>query len=57
MAVLLNIQASGYALEVDHTGAFLAKKGGSTSYLRSNTEVLRFGKILADIAAREAGPD
>jgi hypothetical protein len=45
-AILREAQAQGYTLEVDENKTFSATKvGGSTSFLRSNNEIQRFGRF------------
>lgn len=51
IAVLLDAQVKGYVLDVQTNKTILVIKSSATSYLRSNAEILRFGKILSGSAA------
>jgi hypothetical protein len=53
IAVLMDAHVKGYGLDVKTDKTILVTKSSSTSYVRSNAEILRFGKILSDKAARE----
>jgi len=44
LGVLHKARASGYALSTGSDGTFVLKKGTATSYLRTNGQILRFGK-------------
>lgn len=46
LAILRNAEALGYALHVDEHTITATKSGASVSYLRSNADIIRFGKYL-----------
>jgi hypothetical protein len=47
MAVLVDARVKGYALDVTGRAIAATKNGHGTSYLRSNADILRFGKIMS----------
>jgi hypothetical protein len=53
LAVLVDAQAKGSDLSKDRHGAFVLKRNTSTSFLRSNADILRFGKILVGSATHD----
>ena len=46
LAVLADLQAMGYRLARADDGTIEASRSSATSYLRSNADILRLGKIL-----------
>jgi hypothetical protein len=46
LRVLHNAKVSGYALSTQPDGTFVLKKGTSATSLRTNADILRFGKFL-----------
>jgi hypothetical protein len=50
LAILIEAQALGYQLAKDPDGTIRISRSTSTSYLRSNEEIVRFGKFFRKIA-------
>ena len=46
LAILRRAEVQGYTLSVQIDGTILATKGQRTSYLRSNSEIVRFGEYM-----------
>jgi hypothetical protein len=47
LAVLADAQVKGYVLDVETNKTISVTKDSGTSYLWSNADILRFGKILS----------
>jgi hypothetical protein len=45
LRVLVGLHAKGYLLDVERSGAFIVSTSASTTYLRSNSDILLFKKI------------
>ncbi|WP_354120937.1 hypothetical protein [Bradyrhizobium sp. LA6.12] len=46
MTILANAQANGYQLSTEPNGTIQAMLNSSTTYLRSNADIVRFGKFM-----------
>ena len=55
LAILIEAQANGYQLAKDRDGTISITRGSSISYVRSNAEVVRFGKFFLKTASKLAG--
>jgi hypothetical protein len=55
LAILIEALANGYQLAKDSDGAICATRSSATSFLRSNADIVRFGKFFLVRTASKPG--